>query len=74
MQALRARLGNNVDTAEALGWSAKFMEAEAFAYLAVRSERGLPLTFAGTTGVARPLTGGVRSPIPARGTAASATS
>jgi anhydro-N-acetylmuramic acid kinase len=34
------------------------LEAQAFAFLAVRSLRGLPITFPGTTGVARPLTGG----------------
>ena len=41
-----------------LGWSADFIEAEAFAYLAARSLKGLPITFPGTTGVARPMTGG----------------
>jgi anhydro-N-acetylmuramic acid kinase len=41
-----------------LGWSADFVEAEAFAFLAARSVRGLPITFPGTTGVARPTTGG----------------
>jgi anhydro-N-acetylmuramic acid kinase len=35
------------------------MEAEAWAYLAVRSLRGLPLTFPGTTGVKVPVTGGL---------------
>ncbi len=39
-------------------WSSEFMEAEAFAYLAVRCLKDLPLTFPGTTGVARPMTGG----------------
>ena len=33
--------------------------AQAFAYLAVRTLKGLPLTFPTTTGVPRPLTGGV---------------
>ena len=37
------------------------MEAEAWAYLAVRSLRGLPITFPGTTGAPRPMTGGVRA-------------
>ena len=40
------------------GWSAEFMEAEAFAYLAVRVKRGLPITFPTTTGVSKPMTGG----------------
>lgn len=35
------------------------MEAEAWAYLAVRSRMGLPLTFPGTTGVPEAVTGGV---------------
>jgi anhydro-N-acetylmuramic acid kinase len=42
-----------------LGWSGDAVEAQAFAYMAVRSLKGLPLTFPGTTGVAGPLTGGV---------------
>lgn len=42
-----------------LGWSGDAIEAQAFAYLAVRSLAGLPLTFPGTTGVGAPLTGGV---------------
>lgn len=48
-----------VAAASEAGWSADFIEAEAFAYLAVRSVRGLPLTFPGTTGVPAPTTGGV---------------
>lgn len=42
-----------------VGWSGDAIEAQAFAYMAVRSLKGLPLTFPGTTGVAAPLTGGV---------------
>lgn len=42
-----------------LGWSGDAVEAQAFAYMAVRSLKGLPLTFPGTTGVPAPLTGGV---------------
>ena len=48
-----------VETADALGWSADALEAQAFAYLAVRTLRGLPITFPTTTGVAQPMTGGV---------------
>ncbi len=48
-----------VESAHAVGWSIDSLEAQAFAYLAVRSLRGLPLTFPGTTGAPRPLTGGV---------------
>jgi anhydro-N-acetylmuramic acid kinase len=48
-----------IETAGAVGWSADALEAQAFAYLAVRALKGLPLTFPTTTGVPRPLTGGV---------------
>ena len=48
-----------VETAEQVGWSADALEAQAFAFLAVRSLNGLPLTFPTTTGVPRPMTGGV---------------
>ncbi len=65
LTALAERTGAMVETAEALGWSVDAMEAEAFAYLAVRSLRGLPLTFPGTTGVSAPHTGG-RSAEPTR--------
>ena len=37
---------------EAVGWDGDALEAQAFAYLAVRSLRGLPLSFPTTTGVA----------------------
>ena len=46
------------EPADSLGWSADAMEAQAFAYLAVRSRAGLPLTFPTTTGVPHPMTGG----------------
>jgi anhydro-N-acetylmuramic acid kinase len=48
-----------VETASAVGWAADALEAQAFAYLAVRALKGMPLTFPTTTGVPRPLTGGV---------------
>jgi anhydro-N-acetylmuramic acid kinase len=51
-----------VMTADTVGWSADAVEAQAFAYLAVRSLNGLAITFPGTTGAPRPLTGGVRAP------------
>lgn len=48
-----------VVTAGAVGWSTDFMEAQAFAHLAVRHLERLPLSFPGTTGVAHPMRGGV---------------
>jgi anhydro-N-acetylmuramic acid kinase len=48
-----------VETANDAGWNADAIEGQAFAYLAVRSLRGLPLTFPTTTGVKAPMRGGV---------------
>jgi anhydro-N-acetylmuramic acid kinase len=48
-----------VETADAVGWSSDALEAQAFGYLAVRSLKGLPITFPTTTGVPQPRTGGV---------------
>ncbi len=58
MQGLKTIL-SNVQTAEDASLNGDSMEAEAWAYLAVRSLRGLPLTFPGTTGVASAMTGGI---------------
>ncbi|MDS7597299.1 anhydro-N-acetylmuramic acid kinase [Agrobacterium tumefaciens] len=57
--AQAAKLGAKVIAAEEAGFDGGAMEAEAWAYLAVRSLRGLPLTYPGTTGVKEPVTGGV---------------
>jgi len=43
---------------EVEGWNGDALEAQAFAHLAVRSIRGLPIGFPGTTGVPEPLSGG----------------
>jgi anhydro-N-acetylmuramic acid kinase len=59
MSMLRERLGVTVFRGDDVGWSANAIEAQAFAYLAVRTLKGLPLTFPTTTGVPRALTGGV---------------
>ncbi|MET0314355.1 MAG: anhydro-N-acetylmuramic acid kinase, partial [Hansschlegelia sp.] len=59
MGMLRERLCADVRTADDVGLSADALEAQAFAVLAVRSFRGLPLTYPGTTGAPRPMTGGV---------------
>ncbi|MEL7547418.1 MAG: anhydro-N-acetylmuramic acid kinase [Pseudomonadota bacterium] len=47
-----------VVTAEAVGWRGDSIEAEAFAFLAVRTLRGLPLSWPETTGVPTAQTGG----------------
>lgn len=57
--SLAGEKGATVLTAEQAGFDGDAMEAEAWAYLAVRSARGLPLTFPGTTGVRESVSGGV---------------
>lgn len=59
MRDLRDLLQASVIKAEDVGMNGDSMEAEAWAYLAVRCLRGLPITFPGTTGVPQPLSGGL---------------
>ncbi|HET9904446.1 MAG TPA: anhydro-N-acetylmuramic acid kinase [Xanthobacteraceae bacterium] len=59
MRMLADRLAPaSVETAAAVGWSVDALEAQAFAFLAVRSLDGKPITYPGTTGAPSPLPGG----------------
>jgi anhydro-N-acetylmuramic acid kinase len=58
MAGLAAALPVPVVTAEAAGLDGDMLEAQAFAFLAVRVLRGLPTSGPGTTGVAAPVGGG----------------
>jgi len=59
MAALSRRLGGvPVRAVEAVGWDGDALEAQAFAYLAVRSVLGLPLSLPTTTGAPHPVLGG----------------
>jgi anhydro-N-acetylmuramic acid kinase len=58
MEALRRALNAPVEPVEAVGWNGDSLEAEAFAFLAVRMLRGLPISTPETTGVSRAVTGG----------------
>ena len=58
MQALAAAFGVSVRPVEDAGWDGDALEAQCFAFLAVRVLRGLPLSLPGTTGVPRPMPGG----------------
>jgi anhydro-N-acetylmuramic acid kinase len=67
MAGLAAALpGTDVAPVEKVGWRGDALEAEAFAYLAVRSLKGLPLSLPSTTGVPRPTPGGVFTLAPGR--------
>jgi anhydro-N-acetylmuramic acid kinase len=67
MAALAAALAVPVDAVERVGWDGDALEAQAFAFLAVRSLRALPLSLPETTGCARPTTGGSLHRAPGRG-------
>ncbi len=60
--AIMAMLDMHIDadilSAEDVGWDGDMLEAQAFAYLAVRTLKGLPISFPETTGAPRPLPGG----------------
>ena len=58
MAALARLLGVPVRPVEAVGWDGDALEAQAFAYLAIRSLKGLPLSLPTTTGAPRPMAGG----------------
>lgn len=58
LRALAECVSGSVKTAEDVGWDGDALEAEAFAYLAVRSLRGLSLSLPSTTGCSAPVTGG----------------
>ncbi len=61
MNALKQRLGDMVEPCEAVGLDGDMLEAQAFAYLAVRVLRGLPTSSPGTTGCSTPVSGGIIS-------------
>jgi anhydro-N-acetylmuramic acid kinase len=58
MDALRRAMPEPVDPVEAVGWNGDATEAQAFAYLALRTLDGLPITFPRTTGAPTPMCGG----------------
>jgi anhydro-N-acetylmuramic acid kinase len=58
MRMLAERLDAPVDPVEAVGLDGDMLEAQAFAYLAVRVLRGLPTSAPSTTGCREPVCGG----------------
>jgi len=59
MEQLAKTLDGKVSPVEGLGWNGDALEAEAFAFLAVRALKGLALTQPSTTGVKTAVSGGV---------------
>ncbi|MDG2284207.1 MAG: anhydro-N-acetylmuramic acid kinase, partial [Alphaproteobacteria bacterium] len=62
MDGLRKRMEVQISPGEEIGWSGDAVEAQAFGYMAVRSRLGLPISYPGTTGVPRAMSGGVFVP------------
>lgn len=62
VKQIRTLLDSSVVTAEEIGVNGDAIEAQAFAFHAVRSLKKLPLTFPTTTGVKSEVTGGVFCP------------
>jgi anhydro-N-acetylmuramic acid kinase len=58
VRALEQTTQIEVINCDALGWRGDALEAQAFAWLAMRSLKGLPLSQAETTGVGAPTSGG----------------
>lgn len=59
MRMLGERAGVEAVDADAIGWRGDAIEAECFAFLAVRVLRGLPTSFPTTTGAPEPMSGGL---------------
>ena len=58
LRMIAERTGLMPEPTDALGWDGDAVEAQGFAYMAVRTLTGLPISFPGTTGVPGPLQGG----------------
>ena len=58
MERLQNELGISVESVDSLGWNGDMLEAECFAWLAVRAVKGMVLSLPTTTGVPQPMTGG----------------
>ena len=56
---IAAETGLTPESTDTLGWNGDALEAQGFAYMAVRRLRDLPISFPGTTGAPEPMTGGV---------------
>ena len=58
LNLIKKNFGNIVVTIDDIYSNTKFIESQAFAYLGIRRLKNLPISFPGTTGVKKPVTGG----------------
>ena len=61
IKGFHEEFGETVYLVDEIGWNGDSIEAEAFAYLAVRSMKGMACTWKNTTGVGYPTAGGLLS-------------
>jgi len=59
VKKLKKHIGSNIFLSNEFNLNGQYIEAELFAYLAARSYNNLAITFPSTTGVKKPITGGV---------------
>ncbi|MCC2981355.1 anhydro-N-acetylmuramic acid kinase [Sphingomonas sp. IC4-52] len=59
LRMIAEKVGLAPEPVDSLGWNGDAIEAEGFAYMAVRTLKELPISFPGTTGAPQPMTGGV---------------
>ena len=59
VSAIKNKIEHKLFIAENLYWDGDSIEAQAFAYLAIRSLKGMPYTYKSTTGVKESISGGV---------------
>lgn len=64
VRMLRQKIDTPVDAAREVKWNGDFLEAQGFAFLAVRHMFGLPFSFPATTGVPHSICGGLLHPVP----------
>ncbi len=64
IRMLRQRTGAEISPAREVGWNGDFLEAQGYAFLAVRSLFGLPISFPATTGVPHSMCGGTLHAVP----------
>ncbi|WP_150292216.1 anhydro-N-acetylmuramic acid kinase [Sphingobium estronivorans] len=59
MEMLARYSGAQIRAVDELGWDGDALEAQGFAYMAVRHLKNLPISFPGTTGAPQPMGGGI---------------
>ena len=59
IKRIEEKINTSIKLVDDYGINGDFVESQAFAYLAIRSYLGLPISFPKTTGCKKPTTGGV---------------